>query len=64
LNAKNTFCRQRVEVALLPVASRLGDFAEVELTLTEEQAMREARRCLRCDPQTADAKRQLVELTH
>ncbi len=56
---------ERAEIALLPVAERLGgDFAEVELTLTEEQAMREAGRCLRCDLQTEDAKRALVELTH
>ncbi len=54
---------ERVEVALLPVAERLGGFTEVELTLTEEQAMREAGRCLRCDLQTDDAKRQLVELS-
>ncbi|MBM4090704.1 MAG: hypothetical protein FJ276_14975 [Planctomycetes bacterium] len=54
----------RVEVSLLPVAERLGGFAEVELTLTEEQAMREAGRCLRCDLQTEDAKRQLVNLDH
>jgi len=28
---------------------RKKSFAEVEMTLTEEQAIREARRCLRCD---------------
>ncbi len=55
---------ERAEVVLMPVALRLADFVEVELTLTEEEAMREARRCLRCDLQTADAKRQLVELSH
>jgi hypothetical protein len=33
------------------------------LTLTEEQAVHEASRCLRCDLQTEDAKRQLVSLT-
>jgi NADH-quinone oxidoreductase subunit F len=40
---------RRVKPAALPVAVRLRDFAEVEMTLTEEEAAREARRCLRCD---------------
>ncbi len=33
----------------LPPNARRGNFAEVELGLTEDQAVREARRCLRCD---------------
>jgi NADH-quinone oxidoreductase subunit F len=55
---------ERAKVATMPVDGRLGGFAEVELTLTKEQAVVEANRCLRCDLQTADAKRQLVELSH
>ncbi|MDZ7620642.1 MAG: FAD-dependent oxidoreductase, partial [Patescibacteria group bacterium] len=55
---------ERAEVVALPVDGRLAGFTEVELTLTKEQAIVEANRCLRCDLQTADAKRQLVELTH
>jgi NADPH-dependent glutamate synthase beta subunit-like oxidoreductase len=50
-------------IPLLPVTARHSGFAEVELTLTEEQAVHEASRCLRCDLQTEDAKRQLVEMT-
>ena len=33
----------------LPVAERCGNFREVDLCLTEERALCEARRCLRCD---------------
>ena len=39
----------RVELATLDTKSRKKDFAEVEMTLSVEQATREARRCLRCD---------------
>ncbi len=39
----------RVKVTALTAAERVRDFAEVEATLTVEQATREARRCLRCD---------------
>jgi NADH-quinone oxidoreductase subunit F len=40
---------QRVEPATLDAKSRKRSFAEVEMTLTVEQAVSEARRCLRCD---------------
>jgi len=53
----------RAVVSLLPITARHDGFAEVEQTLSEEQAVREASRCLRCDLQTDDAKRQLVELS-
>jgi len=33
----------------LPVAARAKNFAEVELALSAEEAVRECRRCLRCD---------------
>ena len=39
----------RVEPATLPAESRKKSFAEVEMTLSAEQAACEARRCLRCD---------------
>ena len=40
---------KRAEPAALPAESRKKNFAEVEMTLSVEQAAREARRCLRCD---------------
>jgi NADH-quinone oxidoreductase subunit F len=40
---------ERVEAATLPAASRQKNFTEVEMTLSADQAVREARRCLRCD---------------
>jgi NADH-quinone oxidoreductase subunit F len=40
---------ERVEPATLNAKSRKKSFMEVEMTLTAEQAGREARRCLRCD---------------
>jgi len=39
----------RAEPATLDAESRRKNFAEVEMTLSVEQATREARRCLRCD---------------
>ena len=38
----------RVETPKAPVAERVGDFREVELCLSEEQALAEAARCLSC----------------
>jgi len=40
--------RPRVETPKAPVADRVGDFREVELCLSEEQALAEAQRCLKC----------------
>jgi NADH-quinone oxidoreductase subunit F len=40
---------RRIEVPILPVAERLKGFSQVELELSEEMAIREAKRCLRCD---------------
>ena len=40
---------RRVEMPTLPVAERLKGFKQVELELSEEMAIREAKRCLRCD---------------
>jgi len=38
----------RVETPKAPAAERISDFREVELCLSEEQALREAQRCLSC----------------
>ena len=40
---------ERVELPRLDIHSRHRSFAEVEMTLDEKEAAREARRCLRCD---------------
>jgi pyruvate/2-oxoglutarate dehydrogenase complex dihydrolipoamide dehydrogenase (E3) component len=40
---------ERVKQPHLPVDKRRGNFAEVELCVSEEAAQCEARRCLRCD---------------
>jgi NADH-quinone oxidoreductase subunit F len=40
---------ERVKQPHLPVEKRRGNFAEVDLCITEEAAQCEARRCLRCD---------------
>jgi len=39
----------RSEVPALPVMQRKGNFKEVELGLSREEAVREAKRCLSCD---------------
>lgn len=52
----------RVRVPYLPVHERINNFKEVELTISKEMAVREARRCLRCDLNTADGKRWLQKL--
>jgi NADH-quinone oxidoreductase subunit F len=39
----------RPSIPAIPVADRIGSFAEVELGLTEEQALAETKRCLWCD---------------
>jgi len=43
----------------LSLAQRRKNFREVELGLTERMARQEARRCLRCDLETADGKNSL-----
>ncbi len=40
---------KRTETPRAPVEWRRRGFAEVEMSLSEEEAVREARRCLRCD---------------
>ena len=41
--------QKRVKPTKIPISKRKGSFEEVEKTLTTEKAVREARRCLRCD---------------
>jgi NADH-quinone oxidoreductase subunit F len=53
---------ERPAAGYLPVAERMQCFAEVELGLPEETAVREACRCLRCDLETRDAQQALERL--
>ncbi|MFH1707900.1 MAG: NADH-ubiquinone oxidoreductase-F iron-sulfur binding region domain-containing protein [Planctomycetota bacterium] len=39
----------RHEKQVLPVAKRMGKFAEIEQAISETKALRECKRCLRCD---------------
>ena len=41
--------KHRGPIPTLSLSERLGGFAEVELSLSEETAIEEAKRCLRCD---------------
>jgi NADH-quinone oxidoreductase subunit F len=53
----------RAKPVLLPLDARKKNFAEVEMTLSEECATREAQRCLRCDlefTQTEEADAELA----
>ena len=45
----------------LTVSKRINNFNEVELGLTEEMAIREARRCTRCDLETEEGKKQFEQ---
>ena len=40
---------RRLEIPQLPIKERLCDFREVNLGFSEEMAVKEAKRCLRCD---------------
>jgi NADH-quinone oxidoreductase subunit F len=51
----------RVSAPVVPVESRRACFDEVELALSEDDARREARRCLRCDLEFTQVEE--VELT-
>jgi len=48
---------KRSKMPKLSVKERQKNFKEVELGLTEEMAIKEARRCLRCELETKDGKR-------
>ncbi|MBN1695224.1 FAD-dependent oxidoreductase [candidate division WOR-3 bacterium] len=45
----------------LPLSARINNFNEVELGLGEKDAIREASRCVRCDLETEDGKKQFKE---
>jgi len=45
---------KRSKMPMLPINARKKNFKEVELGLTEEKAIKEARRCLRCELETED----------
>ena len=44
--------RPRLEVPVLSTEQRKRSFEEIELGFSEEQAVEEAKRCLRCDLET------------
>jgi len=48
---------ERPKMQKLSVKERQKNFKEVELSLTEEMAIKEARRCLRCELETEDGKK-------
>lgn len=52
---------KRIAIPCLPVDERISNFHEVELTITEEMAMAEARRCLICYLETEDGKKWLEQ---
>ena len=41
--------KHRISIPTLPLSDRLGGFTNVELSLSKEKAVGEAKRCLRCD---------------
>ena len=47
--AEREMAAERLHAPLLPIEERCGRFCEVELCVSEQGALREARRCLRCD---------------
>jgi hypothetical protein len=52
---------KRPVMPVVPANERINDFREVDLGLTEEMAILEARRCLRCELGTRDAKLYLAK---
>jgi len=48
---------KRPEMPQLPIEKREKNFNEVELGLSEVMAIKEARRCLRCELETKDGKK-------
>jgi hypothetical protein len=54
---------KRAQPPQLPVESRRNDFAEVEMPLSAEDAIREAGRCLRCDLAFTQPKNDEAELS-
>jgi NADH-quinone oxidoreductase subunit F len=52
----------RGEPRTLPIELRWHSFAEVEMPLSEEDAIREARRCLRCDVEFTERKQKREDI--
>jgi hypothetical protein len=50
---------KRPKMPHLSLKERKKNFREVELGFNEEMAIREARRCLRCELETEDGKKAL-----
>ena len=48
---------RRPKMPKLSLKARKKNFKEVELGLAEEMAIKEARRCLRCELETEDGKK-------
>ena len=53
---------ERPKTPSLPIEKRKYSFDEVDKTFDEETAVREARRCLRCDLETEDGKQAIEKL--
>jgi NADH-quinone oxidoreductase subunit F len=49
--------KQRTRMPTLPTKERLGGFSEANLGYSEERAIEEARRCLRCDLEHQEGRR-------
>jgi len=49
LTPEEAFELDRPEIPCIPVEERKGSFKEVEIGLSKEQCIKEAKRCLRCD---------------
>jgi len=52
---------RRAEPPLAAMDQRRSSFVEVELRLSEEDAQREAKRCLRCDLEFTKPKEEVIE---
>jgi len=61
LTEKETEEARRVEIPHLSMEEKINNFNEVELTITETMAIKEAKRCLRCDLNTEDGKKWLQQ---
>ena len=57
LSAEESEELERPEMPVLSIRERIGGFREVELGFSKEQAMKEAKRCLRCDLESKGGKR-------
>jgi len=56
LDINEAMTLERPEIPCLTVEKRTGNFQEVELGFSKEQAMNEAKRCLRCDLESKGGK--------